>query len=93
VQDGILSIAGDDWSSFLHPEGVYNPEAIGRGLLRGPFLVSVSVSVICMCITNLFILPSAHICWATQNYDRSVARNHCARCSPGESTFDVFVRN
>ena len=93
MQDGILSIAGDDWSSFLHPEGVYNPEAIGRGLLRGPFLVSVSVSVICMCITNLFILPSAHIRWATQNYDRSVARNHCARCSPGESTFDVFVRN
>jgi len=58
VQDGILCIAGNDWPSFLYLEDAYNPEAIDEGLFRSPFLVSVSVSVIYMCIANLFIVLS-----------------------------------
>jgi hypothetical protein len=45
VQNGNQIIIHDDWPSFLYPEGGYNPDAIDEGLLRGPFLVSVSRSL------------------------------------------------
>jgi len=49
-------ILPEDMPTFLYPESGYDPEFPGEGLLRGPFLVSVRVPVICMCIANLFIV-------------------------------------
>jgi hypothetical protein len=43
VQNGNRIIIHDDWPSFLYPEEGYDPDAIDWGLLRGPFLVSVSL--------------------------------------------------
>ena len=53
VQNGKRIITHDDLPSFLYPETDYNPDAIDETLLRSPFLVSVSHSINCICITNL----------------------------------------
>lgn len=44
VENGTIIISHDDWPSFLYPEDDYNPDSIDENLLRGPFLLSVSVS-------------------------------------------------
>ena len=36
-------VSDDDWPSFLYPEDNYDLGAIDKGLLRGPFLLSVSL--------------------------------------------------
>jgi hypothetical protein len=43
VQNGSVLISHDDWLSFLYPEDAYYPNAIDKNLLRGPFLLSVSL--------------------------------------------------
>jgi len=53
VQNGNRAITHKTWPSFLYPEDAYNPDALDKGLLRGPFLVSVSLSIICIRIANL----------------------------------------
>jgi hypothetical protein len=40
--DGTIKIVADDWPSFLYEEGVYDPNEIDKGLLRGHFLLRVS---------------------------------------------------
>jgi hypothetical protein len=61
VEHGIRILIHDDWPSFLYPETGYNPRVMDHGLLRGPFLVSVSISVICMCRLIRFLQCYRHI--------------------------------
>ena len=65
VENGKRVIIHDDWPAFLlltimtlYPEDAsgYNPDAIDKGLLRGPFLVSVSIPIDCMFTANLFVV-------------------------------------
>jgi len=53
VQNRNRAITHKTWPSFLYPEDAYNPDALDEGLPRGPFLVSVSLSIICIRIANL----------------------------------------
>lgn len=53
VQNGKRLIDAEGLPSFLYPETGYNPYAIDETLLRGPFLVSVSHTIIYMCTTDL----------------------------------------
>jgi hypothetical protein len=76
VQNGTRSITHKDWPSFLYPENGYNPEVIDEGLLRGPFLVSVSFSVICLHIANLSVVLPTHLHW----------RAHRPEGNPGQGT-------
>jgi hypothetical protein len=52
VQNGKLLITEDGLPSFLYPETAYNSDALDENLLRGPFLLSVSQPIFCMCITD-----------------------------------------
>jgi len=61
VQNGMLAITHNDWPSFLYPEDGYNPDAIDEGLLRGPFLLSVSPYVIRIYTANIHIVLSTCI--------------------------------
>jgi len=69
VQNGKRIIDHDDWPSFLYPETGYNSEAIDEGLLRGPFLVSVSHSVICICIANLYLVLPTPVHWSAHCHE------------------------
>jgi hypothetical protein len=42
VKNGTILVSHDDWPSFLYPEYNYDPNAIDKNLLCGPFLLSVS---------------------------------------------------
>jgi len=53
MQNGNRAITHKTWLSFLYPEDAYNPDTLDKGLLCGPFLVSVSLSIICIRIANL----------------------------------------
>ena len=46
VQNGTRIITHNDLPSFLYPEDGYNPDAIDESLLKSPFLLSVSRSII-----------------------------------------------
>ena len=43
IRNGDRPYSCSDWPSFLYPKTVYNPDAIKKGLMRGPFLFSVSL--------------------------------------------------
>jgi len=49
VQNGLYTFSHHLWPSFLYPETGYNPDAEEKGLLRGPFLISVSLFYIFTC--------------------------------------------
>jgi len=61
VQNGNRAITHNTWPSFLYPEDAYNPEILDEGLLRGPFLVSVSLSITCIRIANLYLVLSTPV--------------------------------
>jgi hypothetical protein len=46
MQNGTCIITHNDLLSFLYPEDGYNPDAINENLLKSPFLLSVSCSII-----------------------------------------------
>lgn len=60
VEHGTRAIIHDDLPAYLYPEGGYNSSAIDKGLLRGPFLVSVSIPAIYMFTANLFVVLPTH---------------------------------
>jgi hypothetical protein len=43
IRNGDRPYPCSDWPSFLYPETIYNPDAVEKGLMRGPFLLSVSI--------------------------------------------------
>lgn len=51
----------DDWPSFLYQESGYDFDAVEKGLLRSPFLVSVGPSIICIHTANISIVLSSCI--------------------------------
>lgn len=61
VRDGDRVFGLRDWPSFLYQESGYNPDAVEKGLLRGPFLVYVSPPIICIRSADLSIVLPSHI--------------------------------
>ena len=59
VKDGKIDILHNSWPSFLYPESGYNHEVVDGGLLRGPFLLSVNIYTIRICVANVYlVLPT-----------------------------------
>ena len=66
VQNGKVIIDHKNWPSFLYPETGYNSNVIDGGLLRGPFLLSVSLPVIRICIANPYLVLPTCVHWSAQ---------------------------
>ena len=60
VVNGKRAIFHGDWPAFLYPEEGYNDKVIDKGLLRGPFLVSVSILINYTFTANLFVVLPTH---------------------------------
>lgn len=60
VENRERAIIHDDWPAFFYPEGGYDSAAIDKGLLRGPFLVSVSTPINYIFTANLFLVLPTH---------------------------------
>ena len=75
VQNGECDITHEDWPSFLYPETGYNPDNLDKGLLRGPFLLSVSRSIVCICIANLSIVLPTCVYRTTHRYEANQGKD------------------
>ena len=59
VQNGKIHVLHNSWPSFLYPESGYNHRVVDGGLLRGPFLLSVNLYAIRICVANVcLVLPT-----------------------------------
>jgi len=60
-----------DWPAFLYPEEGYDEEIIDKGLLRGPFLVSVSIPINYIFTANQFVVLSTHFHRAAHTHENN----------------------
>ena len=50
--DGTIKVVAEDWPNFLYEHGVYDPNEIDKGLLRGHFLLRVSIFLPCFSVAE-----------------------------------------
>lgn len=82
LQNGQLKMTAKNWPAFLYEEGIYDPEQIDLGLLRGYLSVRVSSSSLRLtifsprsCIVRKKNLSWPY-CWFQETYGRK-HRYHC----------------
>ena len=64
IENGEFKVTADDWPAFMYESGVYDPDELDKGLLRGTYLLRVRDVYIPESLLIPFTGFQAHFYWA-----------------------------